>query len=139
MQENTTTNDKTPYPTQVHRHVKFNPKDPEYMDGPEPTTDLEVANVATSEVKGTNPAGWGYERHKLLVDIDMPCKLIPSSTPGHHHLFIDKEMSRDQMMTILRALSAADVVESGYVDASDKRGYTAVRLPWIKKNDLLEE
>ena len=36
---------------------------------------------------------------------------------------------------ILEALRAAGIVEPGYVGASEARGYTAIRLPWVKREE----
>jgi hypothetical protein len=95
------------------------------------TTDTAEGNVITSLVAGTN-------RHKPVLDLDLPAKLLPSSTPGHFHLFIDKEMSWETYEQLLRALADAGLIEPGYVSASQSRGYTAVRLPWIRKKTSSE-
>lgn len=46
---------------------------------------------------------------------------------------INKVMEWSRYVDLLNALARAGVVEQGYVDSSLERGYTAVRLPWIKK------
>lgn len=102
------------------------------LDGPydsERVTGVDVgaANVITSAVAGT-------ELHKPVLDLDLPAKLLPSSTPGHFHLLIDKEMTWETYARLLDALVDAGVVEPGFVNASRARGYTAVRLPWVHKN-----
>lgn len=73
--------------------------------------------------------------HMAVLDIDIPHSLIPSSTEGHSHLYLDVEMSWRKYKRLLRALARAGVVEKGYVTASIKRGHTDVRLPWVKKGD----
>ncbi|MBV9919827.1 MAG: hypothetical protein JOY78_03095 [Pseudonocardia sp.] len=88
-------------------------------------SELETANLVTSESVG--------ERHRVVLDIDLPAKLIPSSTPGHSHLYINHEMSWEDYTRLLNVLAEVGIVEPGYVRASLDRGYTAVRLPWIKK------
>lgn len=91
--------------------------------------DLDTANIITSEVHG-KPG-----RHKPVLDIDLPVKLIPSTTEGHFHLMIDKEMDWEDYQRLLWVLADIGIVEEGYASASDERGYTAVRLPWISKDD----
>lgn len=93
--------------------------------------DLDTANIITSEVRG-KPG-----RHKPVLDIDLPVKLIPSSTEGHFHLMIDKEMDWEDYQRLLWVLADIGIVEEGYASASDERGYTAVRLPWISKDEDL--
>lgn len=87
---------------------------------------LDEATIVTSHIKNSY-------KHKILLDIDMPAFLVPSTTPGHHHLMINKVMEWSRYVDLLNALARAEVVEQGYVDSSLERGYTAVRLPWIKK------
>ena len=88
--------------------------------------DLAEANLITSQVAGS-------DLHKVVLDVDLPCGLIASSTPGHFHLFIDKAMTWPEYAALLEALTAAGIVEVGYLAAAQRRGHTAVRLPWVRK------
>lgn len=90
------------------------------------TDDVEKATVITSRVAGS-------ARHKVVLDLDLPAKLIPSTTPDHFHLYIDHELDWDVYVELLRALVKAGLVEPGYLGASEARGFTAARLPWVKK------
>jgi hypothetical protein len=92
-----------------------------------PTTDLDEATVITSEVAGKPGT------HKIVLDIDLPAQLIPSSTPGHFHLYIDHEVDEGAFWPLLDALVDAGLVEPGYRGASQMRGFTAARLPWVRK------
>lgn len=116
-----------PLPGQVLRNAEFLDYDEELHR--EPVADLAEAKILTSEVEG-EPG-----RHKIVLDIDMPAKLIPSSTEGHYHLIIDHEISWPEYQRLLWVMADIELLEEGYVAASDKRGYSAVRLPWIKKGD----
>ena len=89
--------------------------------------DIKDAHVITSHDPTTG-------MHRPILDIDLPAALIPSSTPGHYHLYIDKPMEWDRYEDLLDALSAVGIIEEGYASASCDREYTSVRLPWIKKN-----
>lgn len=93
---------------------------------------LDRATLVTSVVRCDQ--GWYPALHKIVLDVDHPVKVLESSTPGHHHLFIDKPMSWDRYRAVLEALTLAGVVEPGYLGISEQRGYTAVRLPWVKKD-----
>lgn len=90
------------------------------------------ANIITSRIVGDNFAAV-TESHTLVVDLDVPARLVPSSTPGHTHLYIDVPMSWAAAVKVLDALAAAGVVEDGYVKASKRRGWSAARLPWVRK------
>jgi hypothetical protein len=69
--------------------------------------------------------------HAPAIDIDLPCKLYPSRTPGHFHLYIDKEMTWEQYEKILEALTDARVVQRGYYEASKKHRQSFLRAPGI--------
>lgn len=103
-------------------------------DGPSgrfDTSDADDAQVTTSMVE------MRANVHRPVLDIDVPAQLIPSSTPGHFHLYLDVEVEHEAYMGLLDALATVGILEPGYVSASKERGYTAVRLPWVKKVDPL--
>lgn len=75
----------------------------------------------------------GLERHALLIDLDVPAYLVPSSTEGHSHLYVDVSMNRAAYFRVLDALADAGVIERGYSDVSQRKGATYLRLPWVKK------
>lgn len=91
------------------------------------TEDLKRADLVASRMEGFPNV------HKPVLDLDMPVKVIPSSTPGHNHLYIDKEMLWDDYELLLRAMAAVGLIEPGYLKASLERKHTSVRLPWVKK------
>jgi hypothetical protein len=99
------------------------------------TEDPELAQVTTSMVAGTENGPVEERMHRPVLDLDLPARLVPSSTPGHFHLYLDVQVPHSTYMTLLLALSAAGIIERGYCDASRERGYTAVRLPWVRKDD----
>lgn len=107
-------------------------------DLPEPTTDINEAQVITSKIEyhDRNP---NLGLHRPILDIDFPAALIPSSTEGHFHLYLDKPMEWTVYRDLLRALAAAGIIENGYAQASEARKYTAVRLPWVRKEDAPDE
>lgn len=72
-------------------------------------------------------------KHRPVIDIDVPCHYVPSTTPGHGHLYIDVPMEWTQMAKILVALREAGVVEEGYLNAALERGACYVRPEWVKK------
>lgn len=74
--------------------------------------------------------GW----HRPVLDIDMPCMLIESSTPGHHHLIIDAPMKWDHYEKLLNCLADVGIMQRGFVDVSIKRQRSWLRTPWTRKN-----
>lgn len=95
----------------------------------------DFANVISSRVVGTDEPGDGDDpahvewKHAPVLDLDFPAVLIPSSTPGHFHLYLDKPMEWSKYETLLHALADAGVIERGYANASIARRATFVRDP----------
>ena len=72
-------------------------------------------------------------KHLPVLDIDVPHKLVPSSTAGHAHLYVDVECDWDDYVAFLEAAAKIGLIEEGYYKASKHRGFTAVRKPGLKK------
>lgn len=92
------------------------------------------ANVITS-LSATGNAAPHFAMHRPVIDIDFPVA-VRESSPGKSHLFIDYPMTWSEYQELLRVMVSIGIVESGYLSASTERGYTAVRLPWIEKEQL---
>lgn len=97
---------------------------------------VEASNLVSSEVHDPDglwtdefcrPADDGESLHALAIDLDVPARLVPSSTPGHTHLFIDVPMSWGVYQEILGVLAYAGILEDGYVEASASQGKTLLR------------
>lgn len=74
-----------------------------------------------------------------VIDLDIECELLPSSRPGHYHLFIHKEMSHVQYMYLLNALRQCGIIEDGFYYSFLNRGFSAVRtLKTYKKGVPVE-
>lgn len=86
-----------------------------------PAMNREEANLVSSEVGGG--------MHMPAIDIDLPCKLIESSTPGHYHLYIDKELTWRQYEALLKIMVNVGIVEEGFLKMARKRKATYLRLP----------
>lgn len=103
-----------------------NSDDPD--QGRETTTDIDSADVVSSN-RSDLPGV-----HAVLLDIDVPAWLIPSSTEGHSHLYADVTCSWSAYLEFLHAAAKIGLVEPGYVDSVETRGYSSVRLPWVRKD-----
>jgi hypothetical protein len=73
------------------------------------------------------------DMHAPAIDIDLPCKLIESSTPGHFHLYIEKEMTWAKYQALLLALADAGVVENNYAKSSIRKGQSFLRKTGVSK------
>jgi hypothetical protein len=104
---------------------------PDYRNPPREQVDEKDANLIGSIVKGD--LGVGSALHMPVIDIDFPCELIPSSTPGHFHLYINREVYWGQYSRLLLALSDCKIIEEGYMRAAIHHGGTFVRKPGVFK------
>lgn len=113
--------------------------DPDIMDG-------ATSNKATTQEK---PAPEGKQEnlilswldvpaeievkdryHRPVIDIDFPARLVPSSTEGHFHLYLDGILiPHDKYMYLLAAFASCGIISEGYLKHSTDRGGTAVRMP----------
>jgi hypothetical protein len=99
-----------------------------------PVSHPDDANVVSSIcTTGLDHAFTVAERHRPVLDIDFPCAVVPSTTPGHFHLYLDKELTWPQYRKVLEVLGEVGILEPGYVNVSVERKHTAVRVPWIRK------
>lgn len=88
----------------------------------------ELAAATLEEVLGEKPLT-GDWFHRPVLDLDMNAALIPSATPGHFHLYIDKLIPWSKYEQLLIALADCGIIEPGYMQASLDRGYSSARLP----------
>lgn len=89
--------------------------------------------VTSLQVPSEDPEQPDFGYHKPVLDIDFPAALIPSSTEGHFHLYLDKELTWDNYVELLKVLAKCGIIEQGYANASIDRTHTSARLPWVKK------
>jgi len=100
----------------------------------EPTeANLVTSRALDQEAGGPGPT-WGRQVHRPLLDIDFEAALIPSSTPGHYHLYLDKPMSRQEYVELLKTLQRVGILQRGFVDSAigSELG-TTLRVPWAEK------
>ncbi|GEM_PF-3020897 len=74
-------------------------------------------------------------RHMPVLDIDRPARYVPSSTPGHGHLYIDVPMSWWRYRMLLRQLYKAGIIEKGFYDLALRRKQTFLRRPGVTKQN----
>lgn len=95
----------------------------------------EEANIASSLLK-TGRRSIGGRRHIIAIDIDHPAILVDSSTPGHHHLYVDIPggIPEGAYVEWLEACVKIGLVQPLYVEATRTRGHSDLRLPWVAKH-----
>lgn len=78
-------------------------------------------------------------QHAPVLDIDFPAELIPSSSPGHFHLYLHRKMTWEKYVKLLDALHEAGIIDYEYHRMSIKRKSTMVLLPGIDRRKATEE
>lgn len=109
--------------------------EPLHMDSPVGMANLVTSLAADIRTDMSN-AHLGEPTHRLVLDIDHPVHVVPSTTPGHFHLYIDHPIKATAYWKLVAAMVDAGLVEPGYLGASERRGFTCVRPPWVRKEDV---
>ncbi len=93
-------------------------------------TDFRRPSLLVGETKRANLVSSLTQRgmHAPVIDIDIPIRLVPSKTEGHSHLDIEREMSWHGYVDLLDALAKHEIIEWNYVNFTEHRGMSFVRL-----------
>lgn len=107
----------------------------DYNDGEDRAEEREEYDgpLSGAQLLGSAIAG-KPGKHALVLDLDVPAVLVPSTTPGHSHLYVDVEVDFWQIEAVMKALVDARVLEVGYYNAALRRQATYVRTPWAPKD-----
>lgn len=74
--------------------------------------------------------------HYVILDIDFPVEVLPSSTPGKHHVYIDKIISEEHMEKLLKVMVEVGLVNEGIYDLQWRSSKeVSLRLPWVIKGE----
>lgn len=71
--------------------------------------------------------------HLPVLDLDFPCNLVRSSTPGHYHLYLDKPVEWKRYKLLLKCLVEAGLLNPEWVRKAYKDEKTFVRAPGVTK------
>lgn len=67
--------------------------------------------------------------HGPCIDLDFPCRLYPSRTPGHFHLYLEKPLAWEDYKALLLAFEEAGLVDSGWYDCTLRDQQSFLRPP----------
>lgn len=99
------------------RHIPYDSKDDKHMN---------EANLVSSELENLH--------HLPVIDCDFPIQAVPSSTPGHYHLYIDKELSWVQYKALLDGMLDAGLIQQNWYKNAIEHKRTYVRMPHVRKS-----
>ena len=74
--------------------------------------------------------------HMPALDLDFQVSLVPSSTGGHYHLYLNKRMRWWRYRILLRVLRFVGIIEPGYYKASIRRRATYLWRPGLHKQNV---
>lgn len=92
----------------------------------EPATPVEANLVGSRRADGL---------HAPALDLDHRAHLVPSTTAGHFHLYIDVPMTWRAYRRLLRAFYRAGILDRSVYWRSLDRGSTYVRPPGVQKTE----
>lgn len=67
--------------------------------------------------------------HAPIFDLDYDVDLIPSKTPGHFHLYLNKKIEWDKYLKVLEAMADAGLIEQNYYKAAKTRRKAMLTIP----------
>lgn len=74
------------------------------------------------------------KQHRLVLDLDFECRLIPSSSPGCYHLYLDGlDLDGFSAGVLVKQLAVAGVLEDGFAKNMQRDGKLCVRATNVKK------
>jgi hypothetical protein len=99
-----------------------------------PGLEAVEANLVSSRLAFDDKEDVFGKWHSPVLDIDFEAQLVPSSTPGHYHLYLDGlRLQWSAYKKLLAALAEAGVIQEGYYENSVRRQMTCVRPPHVRK------
>lgn len=96
---------------------------------------VDSHNVVTSLVEDGDSKKPRDGFHRPVIDFDFPCELIPSSTPGHFHLYIGRSLSWENYVELLNVMLKCSLIQRGWYDSAIREGQSIVRMPGVVKDD----
>jgi hypothetical protein len=91
---------------------------------------VEVETNMTADLLSSE--GWTDNIHWPVFDLDFDAALIPSKTPGHFHLYLEKALTWQKYRRLLRAFHKAGLLNDGWYKLVIKRKKGTLFLPGRK-------
>jgi hypothetical protein len=72
----------------------------------------------------------------MSLELGVPVQILPSSTPGHHHVYIDAEMKWRPYRALCKAMVRVGLLESAFVDLMISHSMSMLLRPGLTKLQL---
>ncbi len=95
------------------------------------------ANLIGSLIAEKCRRPFGRLYHAPTLDFDFPCRLVPSSTPGHFHFYIDKAITEERYFELLETLHRVGLLQLGVLKSAKAHGQTYLRWNTTKQSEGL--
>lgn len=76
--------------------------------------------------------------HYPVIDLDVEIAVVPSSTEGHYHLYINHPLNWNQYNHLLHALKAVGLIQPNWFKTANHEKCSFVRPPWVKKGQKVK-
>lgn len=102
-------------------------------------TDTAWAKAEIARLDAMEPEFRGY-REPSVSEVDPQVRfccsgnIVPSTTMGHHHLYLDRALSWERYVELLEALADAEIIERPFLEMSRHRRMTLLRKPGVRKS-----
>lgn len=90
--------------------------------------DLDRANLIGS-LQDMDPNEDEGAMHLPIFDFDYPIAVVPSSTPGHYHLYLSKPLEWGTYKLLLQAFAQHNLLQHAWVNRAITDRTAALRLP----------
>lgn len=97
---------------------------------------FQVETEEEANLIGSKFVSGRHELHKVFIDLDVEHYYVPSSTEGHGHLYINVDLTREELGTLMGTLCKFGIVGDGWRYQIQARGENTFRLPGNKKKPV---
>lgn len=78
-------------------------------------------------------------KHVLFLDLDQNNKVVPSSTHGHTHIYVDTDLDLAALKEIVDVLAKHGIVQEGIKRQLDEYGFLTLRPPGVVKGNPADD
>jgi hypothetical protein len=90
---------------------------------------LSERSAPEADLISSRVLGIEGDMHMPAIDIDFPVYAVQSDTPGHSHLYINRQLPWEAYVKLLHAMAEAGLVEKEYANMSEARGASFLYMP----------
>lgn len=100
--------------------------------------EIGLARLPPESDEASGPPGIESYRAQAYMpettfDLVVPARLVPSSTTGHFHLYLDVRVRWEDYVRLLEEMRDAGLVDGGWFDLALRRKMAVLRKPHVRK------